>query len=133
MNIQLVGQTWDHLGNRHQEMIEVFYKRFLDTYPEYRQHFPASMDHQMKKMVDTMALVARVSEETEIMHPQMMKMGGRHAQYRINAEDLKNFQRVFVEVLSEFCGDHWTSECVDAWNDVFAQHIIPYMSEGLLQ
>jgi hemoglobin-like flavoprotein len=133
MDMQLIGRTWDHVGKeRHEQMIRNFYDRLFELYPEYRQLFPHSLDHHMKKMVDTLALVARVSDETEIVHPQMVRLGTKHVSFRLSDEDLKRFQTVFVKVLSECCAEHWTAECEKTWNGVFEQHIIPYMNHGLM-
>lgn len=131
MNTQLVGQTWDKISGQHEEVITKFYQRFFDTYPDYRQHFPESLDRQMTKMVDTIALLARVSDETELAHSQMTKLGHKHIGYRIGEQDLQRFQDVFLQVLSEYCGDEWSDECSQAWEEVFNQHIIPHMMQGM--
>jgi hemoglobin-like flavoprotein len=134
MDMQLIGRTWDHVGSgRHEQVIKSFYDRLFELYPEYRDLFPQSLDHHMKKMVDTLALLARVADETEIVHPQMMRLGAKHTSFHLKDEDLKRFQIVFVKVLSECCGEHWTDDCEKAWNGVFEQHIIPYMHHGLVK
>lgn len=133
MDMQLIGKTWDHVGSgRHEEVIQNFYGRLFQLYPEYRQLFPQSLDRHMKKMVDTLALVARVADETEIMHPQMIRLGAKHTSLQLKDEDLKRFQIVFINVLADCCGEQWTEECEKAWNGVFEQHIIPYMHHGLI-
>jgi len=133
MDMQLIGRTWDHVGvEQHGEVIKRFYERLFSLYPDYRRLFPESLDRHMKKMVDTLALIARVSDETEIVRPQMMRLGAKHTSYHLKDEDLNRFQTVFVDVLAECCGDQWTAECEKAWNGVFEQHIIPYMHHGLV-
>lgn len=133
MNSELIGQTWDKLSGQHQEIVTTFYNRFFEKYPNYRALFPESLDRQMKKMVDTMALIARVSDETEVAHPHLVKVGSKHSGYKINREDLDKFKRVFLEVVGEYCGDEWNEECEKAWITAFDQHVIPYMMHGLKQ
>ncbi len=131
MNTEIIGQSWDKLAGKHQEVVTTFYQRFFQEYPDYKHIFPESLDRQMKKMVETMALVARVSEDTEIAHPHLSKMGEKHTKYQLSKQDLQNFKNVFLQVLGEYCGDDWAGECQQSWTEVFDKHVIPYMMQGL--
>jgi molybdate transport system regulatory protein len=130
MNAELIGQTWDKLAGRHEEVIRTFYSRLFEQYPDYKPLFSESFERQMGKMLETMAFLARVSDETEITHPKMVKLGERHSQFRLSAEDLQRFKVVFVGVLAQYCGSDWNDECQQAWYEVFEQRVIPYMTEG---
>jgi nitric oxide dioxygenase len=131
MNTELIGKSWDKLAGRHEEVVSQFYARFFEEYPDYRRFFPENLDRQMKKMVETMALVARVSDETEVAHPHLVKVGHKHTGYQLRAEDLERFKQVFLKVVGEYCGSDWSGECQKAWTEVFDNHIIPYMMQGL--
>jgi hemoglobin-like flavoprotein len=131
MNTELIGQSWDKLVDKHQQLVSTFYSRFFEEYPDYKALFPGSMDRHMKKMVDTMAFVARVAEDTEIAHPHLMKLGDKHREYELGKQDLDRFKKVFLNVIGEYCGRDWTSECQDAWTEAFDRHVIPYMMRGL--
>jgi hemoglobin-like flavoprotein len=41
MNTELIAQTWFVLGERQAAMIEAFYDRFFERFPDYRRLFPA--------------------------------------------------------------------------------------------
>jgi len=131
MNTELIGQSWDKLAGKHQEMVATFYDRFFDKFPHYRKFFPESMEHQLKRMVETIALLARVTDETEVTHPHLVKVGSRHTGYSLTREDLDNFKTVFVQVVGEYCADDWNQEYQESWTEAFEQHIIPYMMHGL--
>lgn len=131
MNTELIGKTWDKLAGKHEEVVTTFYQRFFDEYPDYRRYFPDSLDRQMKKMIDTMALVARVSDETEVVHPHLARVGGKHGGYELSQQDLERFKTVFLNVVGEYCGNDWTGECKQAWDEAFEHHVIPYMMQGL--
>ena len=131
MNTEIIGQSWDKLAGKHQELVTTFYQRFFQEYPDYKSIFPESMDRQMKKMVETMALIARVSEDTEIAHPHLTKLGNKHTQYQLSKQDLQNFKNVFLQVLGEYSGDDWTGECQQSWTEAFDKHVIPHMMQGL--
>ena len=133
MNAELIGQSWDKLTGKHEELVSTFYDRFFGEYPDYKSLFPGSMDRQMKKMLETMALLARVTEETEITHPHLERVGGKHTQYQLGKQDLDNFKSVFLQVLGEYCAADWTTECQQSWTEAFDKHVIPYMMRGLRQ
>ena len=132
MNTELIGQSWDKLAGKHQEVVSTFYTRFFEVHPHYKSIFPPSMDRQMKKMVETMALIARVTEDnTEVAHPHLVKVGDKHSGYNLEKGDLENFKKVFLQVVGEYCGDDWTDEHQQAWTEAFDKHVIPYMMQGL--
>jgi hemoglobin-like flavoprotein len=132
MNTELIAETWDSLAHRHIDVIETFYARFFERFPHYREMFPAKMDQQMKKMVRTMAMVARLSDDEPIIGPHLAKVGDRHRPYSLQAQDLENFKAVFLELIAEECGSRWTEQHAQAWNDAFDEVIIPLMLKGLV-
>lgn len=83
----------------------------------------------MKKMVRTMAMVARLSDDQPIIEPHLTKVGDRHSAYGLSKQDLQNFKDVFIEVLAEKCGGQWTENCRKAWNEAFERVIIPNMMQ----
>lgn len=131
MDTELIGQIWDRLSGKHEALVKTFYDRFFEKFPEYRPLFSETFDRQMGKMVESMAFLARVADETEVVYPHMVKMGDKHRQFHLSKEDLEKFKEVFVEVLGEYCGGEWTSDCQRAWTEVFDQRVIPYMTQGL--
>jgi molybdopterin-binding protein len=131
MDTELIGQSWDRLAGKHEELVRAFYDRFLSKFPEYRPLFSESMERQMGKMVESMAFLARVADETEVMHPHMVKIGDKHRLFHLSKEDLEKFKEVFVEIIGEYCGNDWNSHYKKAWDDVFDKRVIPYMMQGL--
>lgn len=132
MNTELLGKVWDSLGDRQVEMVTTFYTRFFDRFPDYRGLFPDTLDRQMKKMLETVAMIARTSDETEVMHPHMAKVGSKHVAYQLTEQDLINFRDVFIEVLSEFADqEQWSDTCQNTWHQVFEEHVIPHMMKGM--
>jgi len=126
MNLELIGRTWDLLTDKHKQLIRAFYQRFFENFPEYRPLF-SNMEQQMGRMVESMALLARVADEPEVIHPHLQKLRESHRQYYLSQEDLENFKSIFVEVISEFCGQYWNQAYQEAWDEFFEQIIIPEM------
>lgn len=131
MNEQRIGEVWDSFHGKHYEVIEHFYQRFFERFPNYRKFFPESMDAQMKKMVRTIGLVARVADSTSVVEPHIERVGDHHKPYALQKEDLENFKDVFIEVLGEEYGEAWSAEHGRAWHQAFDEVIIPSMMKGL--
>ena len=131
MNVQRIGEVWDSLHGKHYEVVDHFYRRFFERFPNYRKFFPESMDAQMKKMVRTISLVARVADSTSVVEPHIERVGDHHKPYAIQKEDLENFKSVFIEVLGEEYGEHWNADYAQAWQQAFDDLIIPGMMKGL--
>ncbi|RKZ78858.1 MAG: hypothetical protein DRR19_25775 [Candidatus Parabeggiatoa sp. nov. 1] len=137
MNTEMIGQSWDKLLDKQGAFVQTFQERLFEQYPNYESLFPKPISSRtMEKMVKTITLVARV-DDFELGHPRLVRLGDKHRRFNLTREDLFNFKRVFLEVLDEYCHEHcpetWGDECVQAWNEAFDEHIIPYMTQGLEQ
>ena len=131
MNTEIIGQVWDAAAGKHIDIIETFYGRFFERHPQYKRHFPETMDHQMEKMVDAISTLARCAENPAVLHPHLLKIGRAHKAYGLNSTDLHNFKAIFVEAVADACPDIWNPQCERAWNDAFNEVIIPAVEEGL--
>jgi molybdopterin-binding protein len=131
MNTELIGQAWDKLSQQEDQFVHLFYERLFRQYPDYKPLFSESREREMIKMVEAVAMVARVSGDSEVTHPRLTKLGQLHSHYQLKAEDLQNFKQVYLQVLKEACGKDWIEECGIAWSEAFEERIIPFMSEGL--
>jgi len=130
MNTELIARTWDSIGD-HVAFVEAFYARFFERFPGYRRLFPHRLDAKhLDKMVRTMALLARLSEDKSSIAPHMHKVGAAHKPYALEAKDLDNFRAVFIETLSEHLGAAWPPGADAAWDAAFRQVLIPLMREG---
>jgi len=131
MNTQIIAETWEALGPNQTGFIEAFYARFFERFPAYRVHFPHKLEAKhLQKMVQTMALMAHLSDDRSAITPHMHKVGAAHQAYDLKPRDLANFKAVFLETLEEHLGDRWVQDAARAWNDAFDQVLIPLMREG---
>ena len=130
MNTELIAQTWGAIEGP-VAFVKDFYARFFERFPGYRALFPQQLDpKQLDKMVQTMALVARMSEDRRAIAPHVHKLGAAHKPYALAPKDLANFKAVFVEMLAQRLGAAWSPAAAKAWNQVFEEVIIPLMREG---
>jgi hemoglobin-like flavoprotein len=130
MNTELIAETWGAIDDP-MAFVESFYARFFERFPGYRALFPQQLDRKhLEKMVQTMALVARMSEDRRMISPHVHKLGTAHKPYALAPKDLANFKAVFVEMLSLRLGPAWSPSAAKAWNQAFEEVIIPLMREG---
>jgi len=130
MNTELIAETWGAIDDP-MAFVESFYARFFERFPGYRAHFPQQLDPgHLEKMVQTMALVARLSEDRGTIAPHVHKLGAAHKPYALEPKDLANFKTVFVEALSLRLGAGWSPAAAQAWDQAFEEVIIPLMREG---
>lgn len=132
MNTELIAQTWSALGSREAEFIEAFYRRFFERFPGYRKLFPHQLrPAHLEKMIQTMALVANLSEDQAVIAPHMHKLGAAHKPFDLEQRDMNNFKAVFIEMLGEQLGTRWTAAAAQAWSSAFDEVLIPLMREGM--
>ena len=130
MNTELIAQTWGSIEDP-MAFVKDFYARFFERFPGYRALFPQQLDPgHLEKMVQTMALVARMSEDRGLIAPHVHKLGAAHKPYALEPKDLANFKGVFVEMLSLRLGADWSPTAAKAWDQAFDEVIIPLMREG---
>lgn len=131
MDTNVVGRSWDMLGDRQMDMLETFYSRLFEQFPQYRDLFPDAMDRQMKKMARTMATVSRLADSPETVEASMVHVGEKHRHYGLRESDLQHFEQLFISVLAEYCGETWSDSCARAWDEAFATVIKPMMMRGM--
>lgn len=132
MNTELIARTWQALGERQGRFIQDFYERFFERFPDYRGLFPRELrDAHLAKMVDTVALLADLAEDTGDIAPRLHKLGAAHEPFALAPRDYANFKTVFIEVLGEHAGAAWSLQAGQAWSDAFDDVLIPLMRGGV--
>jgi hemoglobin-like flavoprotein len=132
MNTELVAQTWQALGERQPQFVEAFYERFFERFPGYRKLFPRELRAaHLEKMMQTVALLADLSEDRGDVAPRLRKLGAAHRPFDLAPRDFGNFKAVFIEVLRSYAGPAWSAQAAKAWSDAFEEVLFPLMREGV--
>ncbi|HKK04773.1 MAG TPA: globin [Gammaproteobacteria bacterium] len=133
MNTELIAQHWDGIGDKELELVSAFYERLFERHPRFRELFPATMSHQAEKMVQTLALMAKHSEDEPVLHPHLEKVGARHRTYGLALSDFDDFLSVLMEVMGEYNPKAWSPQCEAAWREAFRQIVVPAMAPGVTE
>lgn len=132
MNTELIGQTWQALGERQAQFIEDFYRRFFERFPGYRKLFPHELrPAHLEKMILTVTLLADLADDRTDIAPHLHKLGAAHKPFDLTAREFDNFKAVFIEMLGPRVGAKWTTAAASAWNDAFDEVLVPLMREGM--
>jgi hemoglobin-like flavoprotein len=127
LNTELVAQTWDALEDPGR-FVEALFARLFERFPGYRRLFPHRLDAaHLAKMVETISLMSRLSEDTSLIAPHLRKLGEAHRPYALGRRDLENFRAVFLETLGETLGSAWSPMAERCWSEAFGEVVIPLM------
>jgi len=130
LNTELIAQHWDGIGDRELDLVADFYQRLFERHPRFKGLFPDAMGHQAEKMVQTLALMARHSEDEKTLQPHLDKVGARHRQYQLALSDFDDFLTVLMEVMGEYNPQAWSTRCETAWREAFRRVVMPAMVPG---
>ena len=133
MNTERISQHWHGIGPEKANLVGAFYQRLFERHPRLRPLFPDSIDHQMEKMLETLALVAEHSDIPNTVHPRLVRVGAAHQRYDLTEADFNDFIDVLIETIAEFNPDQWCDECGNAWRDALRQVVLPAVREGMQQ
>ena len=131
MNQAALVEVWNEMAGHRLELVDAFYERLFELYPEYRPLFPTNMDHQMEKMVEMIGAVVRFSNNTDLIRDYLNQVGKAHELLHLTRQDLQNFKNVFVEAAAVACPQIWRDEHRQALTKTFDELIIPVMEESL--
>lgn len=131
MNTELIARTWDSVEDKHR-FVDRFYQLFFQKYPHYRPLFPSPLNpRHLDKMTETMALLARLSDDAALIEPHVHEVGAAHRMHHLDADDLHHFRDTFVEMLAACCTCGWSERAAAAWVEAFDTVLIPMMQEGM--
>lgn len=133
MHPQLAHHVWDYIVESHKPITQRFYDHLFADYPQYHAIFDQMGESYCRRFVGTLGIAARAIDDTETVHPHLMRIGKQFASFNLKKEDLVNFQHAFIKALAECCAERWTPECEKTWNELFEHHLIPYLNHGVMQ
>jgi len=132
MDVIAIQQTWDALAGRRSLLVDNFYSRLFELYPEYQKLFPESMTPQKDRMVETIGSVARFANHIDLIRAYVLDIGAAHRRIGISTQHVENFKEVLLNSLAVTCGESWEPRHEKAWREAFEDVIIPSFEEGLM-
>jgi methyl-accepting chemotaxis protein len=114
--IELLENTFSALSDNGDKLVERFYERLFERYPEVKPMFAhVDQKEQEKKLLSSLALVVNNVRKPDTLGPALANMGKKHQKYGAVAEHYPAVADVLLEVMKEFAGELWTNEVKQAW------------------
>jgi hemoglobin-like flavoprotein len=119
--IILVQRTWKIFRCIEPRLVgDVFYSKLFMMQSDLRKMFPATMEHQYKKLTDMIStIVARLDKPDEIAE-DIAALGRRHAGYGVKPQHYKLVGKALLWTLQQGLGNDWTKEVEAAWIKCYA-------------
>src|SRR5262249_33823155 len=103
-------------------VLEGFYARFLERYPELRHHFEGT-NLGLQALMLTVALQAGVQHylhHSPAMDAYLKYLGTKHHDLGVAVESYPKFAEMLVATVEQFHGSTWSPELAAQWREVIS-------------
>lgn len=112
---KLVQSSFSAAAHRGEELVDIFYGRLFEGYPQLRKMFPHDMEAQKKKLLQTLAYAVNGLAHPEALLPIVRDLGRNHRSYDVEAEHYTYVAAALIGALREALGTAFTHEVERAW------------------
>jgi nitric oxide dioxygenase len=121
LNINALETSFDHIGARGDELVDVFYGRLFAVAPAVQPLFAGTdLKRQKNMLLAALVLLRRSLRDLDSVTPKLRDMGARHVRYGAHPEHYPVVGKVLITSMAEIAGDAWTAEHELAWTEAFA-------------
>jgi nitric oxide dioxygenase len=121
LNIFALETSFDHVAQRGDELVDVFYERLFAVAPSVRPLFAhTDLKRQKGMLLAALVLLRRSLRDLESVTPKLRDLGARHVRYGALPEHYPVVGEVLIASMAEIAGDAWTVEYELAWTEAFA-------------
>jgi hemoglobin-like flavoprotein len=114
--IALVKNSWKMFRNVDAAVVaDVFYSKLFFENPKLRQLFPASMQHQYKKLIDMLSVIISRLDKFDEVTKDIKAMAVRHEQYGVKPHHYRLVGNALLWTLERGLGNYWNDELNAAW------------------
>ena len=104
-----------------------FYGLLFERYPSVRRLFPDEMEHQRKKLMQSLAWVVTHMDRPAQIVPALRELGRRHVGYGSQNEHYPLVRDTLIEAMGRTAGADWNPEIEQDWRqsiDLIARHMM---------
>lgn len=117
--VELVQSSWAKVEPIADTAANLFYGRLFEIAPETQQLFPAEMDDQKKKLMQTLAVCVNGLNDLGEIVPAVQALGKRHVDYKVADEHYDSVGAALLWTLEQGLGEDFTTETANAWTKVY--------------
>ncbi len=112
---ELVKESWAKVLPIKDTAAELFYGRLFEQYPEVKPYFKGDMKEQGQKLMTMLNTAVSGLDNLEGLLEPLKKLGAKHVDYGVKAEDYDKVGAAFLWTLEQGLGDAFTDEVKEAW------------------
>jgi methyl-accepting chemotaxis protein len=121
LNLEALETSFDLVGPRGDELMDVFYARLFAAAPEVRPLFAgADLRRQKAMLLAALVLLRKSLRDLDAIVPALRELGGRHVGYGARPEHYPVVGQALIASMAEVAGDAWRAEHARAWAAAFA-------------
>lgn len=132
-NLQ-INESLNQILNAKDAIGEMFYKHFLDNYPDVQKHFEGvNMRRQGVLLATALMVIERYyAHPTPAVAMYLRYLGTKHKDWSIGRDLYPVWVNAMIETMVKFHGDDWSPELERQWREAFSR-AIDLMLEGYLE
>lgn len=130
--LQRLESSFVALKDQGDVLTETFYGRLFTNHPEVRSMFPDDMQHQRKKLFQSVAFVVANLRKSDALREKLLQMGAEHVSYGTKAEHYPVVRDNLVAAMGEVAGDLWSEQLEADWKAAL-DAVSAIMIEGAAQ
>jgi nitric oxide dioxygenase len=113
--IDLIQESFAHLGHIHDETARFFYARLFERAPEVRPMFRHDIAEQRQKLMSTLGSVVRGLRDAPALLGAAGELARRHVGYGVMPEHYAPVGEALIDTLEVALDDDFTPEIRAAW------------------
>jgi hemoglobin-like flavoprotein len=94
---------------------DVFYSKLFFENPKLRQMFPASMEHQYKKMIVMLSVIISKLDKLNEITGDIKVMALKHEGYGVKPQHYRLVGKALLWTIERGLGNDWNDKVKEAW------------------
>ena len=131
--INLITKSFDELWPLRRNLAATFYARFFENAPDAQRLFPADMEKQYLKLMDTIAALVGTLDNHSLFQSIISHTARQHARFGVTSSQLTAFGDALISSLEQQFGSAFTPELKQAWIALYEAVKTDMLSAGKIQ
>jgi hemoglobin-like flavoprotein len=119
MDAQRLKDNFARVGAHGQVVAEYFYADLFHRNPQLRVLFPASMARQHKVLLEALANIVSLVDNTPELVPYLEELGRQHRGFGVRAHHYPEVGTSLLATLRYFTGDDWDAGLEADWTSAY--------------
>ncbi|WP_038017879.1 globin domain-containing protein [Thermithiobacillus tepidarius DSM 3134] len=119
LNPALIRESFAVVAPHGVAVTDYFYNYMFSHYPEVRAMFPAQMDAQKERLLNSIVQIVTHIDQLDALVPYLQELGAGHNKYHTQPEHYPIVGASLLATLAHFAGPAWTPAVAEAWSAAY--------------